>query len=254
MRENLSIALGLMFGHEGGYSNHPSDPGGPTKYGVTHKTLAAHRGVKSVTAAQVKALTLKEAEEVYRRSYWTQSGGDLLPPGIDYMAFDYGVNSGPARAIKSLQKVVGVAQDGIVGGQTVSAVKDYPGGQNKLIKAYAAERLRFLRGLNTWGKFGNGWSRRVNEVQASALKMAAGAKPPSVASPPIDAGNAKANPADTSIVEIVKKEPTLIVSLITALGTFAAGAGPLQWALAAGVVVGIGYGIYRLVKRERANA
>ncbi len=69
-----------MFGDEGGYSNRASDRGGPTKYGVTHKTLAAHRGVPSVAADQVKTMTKMEAEDIYRRSYWGQSGGDLLPP------------------------------------------------------------------------------------------------------------------------------------------------------------------------------
>lgn len=265
MRENLSIALGLMFGHEGGYVNAKTDRGGPTKYGITHKTLAAHRGVAKVTAEQVKALAIKEAEEIYRRSYWVQSGGDLLPAGLDYAAFDFGVNSGPARAIKSLQKVVGVAQDGVVGGQTVNAVNNYKGGIAALIKAYCDERMRFLRSLGGAQGFaanGRGWTIRVTGkdpkgqwksqlgVVGNALRMAQGAKP--VETAPVAGG--KANPADTSIVEIVKKEPSLVVSLITALGTFAAGAGPLQWALAAGVVAAIGYGIYRLVKRERANA
>ena len=108
MRETLTTALDLMFGHEGGYVNNPKDPGGATKYGITHRTLAADRGVRSVTPAQVEALSKEEAAEIYRRSYWVQSGGDLLPVGIDFMAFDYGVNSGPAQAVKSLQRVVGV--------------------------------------------------------------------------------------------------------------------------------------------------
>ena len=77
MRETLPVALDLMFGHEGGYSNVKTDSGGPTKFGVTHRTLAAHRGAASVTAAQVKAMTKEEATEIYRRSYWHQSGGDL---------------------------------------------------------------------------------------------------------------------------------------------------------------------------------
>lgn len=249
-RETLPEALRLMFGHEGGYSNNRSDPGGPTKYGITHRTLAAHRGVPSVTAAQVKALTLKEAEEIYRRSYWTQSGGDLLPAGLDYAAFDYGVNSGPARAVKSLQKVVGVTQDGIVGGQTLAAVERYPGGVQALIRAYCDERMRFLRGLKTWGSFGRGWTNRVNDVKRNATRMADGAQP--VETAPVPAG--KANPADRSVVDIVKKEPTLLVSLLSALGAFAAGAGPVQWALAAAVVAGIAYGLWRLVQRERSNA
>ena len=115
MRETLPKALQLMFGHEGGYSNAKTDRGGPTKYGITHATLAANRGVKSVTADQVKALTRAEAETIYRKSYWGHSGGDVLPVGLDYAAFDFGVNSGPARAAKVLQQVVGVVADGKIG-------------------------------------------------------------------------------------------------------------------------------------------
>ncbi|WP_262515620.1 glycoside hydrolase family 108 protein [Agrobacterium tumefaciens] len=110
-RETLPVALDLMFGHEGGYVNAKTDRGGPTKYGITHKTLAAHRGVASVTAEQVKAMTREEATEIYRRSYWVQSGGDLLPKGLDYAAFDFGVNSGPATAVRRLQRVLGVRED-----------------------------------------------------------------------------------------------------------------------------------------------
>lgn len=264
-RETLPTALALMFGHEGGYVNAKTDRGGPTKYGITHKTLAAHRGVKSVTAEQVKAMSKAEAEAIYRKSYWTQSGGDLLPVGLDYAAFDYGVNSGPARAVKSLQKVVGVTQDGIVGGQTLAAVERYPGGVPSLIKAYCDERMRFLRslgGATGWAANGRGWTIRVTGkdpkgqwkdqpgVVGNALSLAAGF----VGETPLDpVGGEKANPADRSVVDIVKKEPTLVVSLLTALGGLAAGAGPVQWALAAAVVAGVGYAIYRLVKRERAD-
>lgn len=261
--ETLPTALALMFGHEGGYVNAKSDRGGPTKYGITHKTLAAHRGVKSVSAEQVKAMSKAEAEAIYRKSYWTQSGGDLLPVGLDYAAFDYGVNSGPARAVKSLQKVVGVAQDGIVGGQTLAAVDRYPGGAAALIKAYCDERMRFLRSLGGAQGFaanGRGWTIRVTGkdpkgqwkdqpgVVGNALRMAAGAQ--TVENPPVAGG--KANPADRSVTDIVKREPTLVVSLLTALGGLAAGAGPVQWALAVAVVAGVAYAIYRLVKRERA--
>ncbi|MGK9336087.1 glycoside hydrolase family 108 protein [Sinorhizobium meliloti] len=103
-RETLPVALELTFGDEGGYSNVKTDRGGPTKYGVTHATLAAHRGVKAVTAEQVRAMSREEATDIYRRSYWQQCGGDLLPPGLDYAVFDFGVNSGPARfQVASLQ-------------------------------------------------------------------------------------------------------------------------------------------------------
>lgn len=269
-RETLPAALLLMFGHEGGYSADRADTGNwlngklvGTKYGVTGKTLAAHRG-RSVSAADVKALTLEEAEVIYRKSYWIQSGGDLLPAGLDYAAFDFGVNSGPATAVKRLQKVVGVTQDGAVGGQTLAAVSGYKGGLPALIKAYCDERMLYLRGVKTWSKHGRGWTIRVTGkdpkgqyksqpgVVGHALNMAKGAVMPSAI--PGQAGSEKAPPADRSVIDIVKKEPSLLVSLLGGIGTIAAGAGPVQWALAAAVVAGIGYGIYRLVKRERSNA
>lgn len=165
MRETLPRALHLMFGHEGGYVNAKTDRGGPTKYGITHKTLAAHRGVKSVTAAQVKAMTLAEAEAIYRKSYWVQSGGDVLPVGLDYAAFDFGVNSGPGTAVRILQRVVGATQDGEIGKQTLAAVNGYPGGIVKLIRAYCAARMDYLEGLTNpktgFPVNGRGWTIRV---------------------------------------------------------------------------------------------
>src|SRR5690606_38187314 len=116
--------------------------------------------------------------------------------------FDFGVNSGPATAVKHLQKVVGVAQDGIVGGQTVDAVAKY--GVERAIKDYCAERLRYMRGIKTWPKFGKGWTARVRDVEVNAAKMAKGA---AVAAPqtPAPVGPQKAPPTDKTVVEIVKK-------------------------------------------------
>lgn len=170
MRENLSKSLEFMFGHEGGYSNVPADNGGPTKYGITHKTLATYRGVVSVTADQVKALTLTEAEAIYRQNYWTQSGGDVLPTGLDFLVFDMGVNAGPSRAVKILQKVVGTNQDGQIGPQTLSRVESY-GSVEKAINDYSAARLAFYKGLSDWPTFGKGWSSRVESSRKQALSM-----------------------------------------------------------------------------------
>lgn len=168
MRETLSKALGLMFGAEGGYVNAKTDAGGPTKYGITHKTLAAHRGVRSVTAAQVKAMALAEAEAIYRKSYWTQSGGDILPVGLDYAAFDFGVNSGPDTAVEILQKTVGVTQDGRIGPATLAAIHAYPGGAVKLIRDYCAARMVYLQSLSSsktgFPVNGRGWTIRVTGV------------------------------------------------------------------------------------------
>ncbi len=249
MRETLTTALDLMFGHEGGYVNNPKDTGGATKYGITHKTLAAHRGVASVTPAQVKALTKEEATEIYVKSYWTQSGGDLLPVGIDFMAFDYGVNSGPAQAVKSLQRVVGVKADGIVGSQTVAAVSAYKG---DLIRAYAAERLRFMRTLKTWPVFGRGWQKRVESVEAQARQVIRGAVVKTDSSIP----SAKANPTDLSIMETLKK-PEAWASLggaASGLGSILTGTGPIQWALAIMMVGAFFFGLYFLIRRMRDQA
>lgn len=245
MRQTLDIALDLMFGHEGGYVNDPKDSGGPTKYGITHRTLAAHRGVGSVTPAQVKALTKVEATEIYRRSYWVQSGGDLLPVGIDFMAFDYGVNSGPAQAVKSLQRVVGVTADGIVGGQTVAAVNAYKG---DLFAAYANERLRLMRSLKTWRYHGRGWQNRVVSVSAQARQIAKGNFVAGV----VPGNPAKANPADTSIKEVLKKPEAwgALGALITAGASLLSGTGPVQWALALVIVAGVVVGLYSLIKKR----
>lgn len=271
-RENLAVALDLMFGHEGGYVNVKSDRGGPTKYGITHKTLAAARGVTSVTAAQVKAMTREEAVEIYRRSYWAQAGGDLLPSGLDYAAFDFGVNSGPQTAVKKLQAVLQAKKvyagniDGHIGEQTIAAMSAYPGGVKELIIDYCEERMRYLRSLtNAKTGFpvnGRGWTIRVTGVDplgkfkkqagvvGNALKMVNSVTPlPTIA--PVEA-EAKAVVQDTGIAEVLKKPEAWgpLGGFLSAAGAIFAGAGPIQWALAilmiAGGIVGLVYFIQRI--------
>lgn len=269
-RETLPAALKLLFGDEGGYSNKKTDKGGPTKYGITHKTLAAHRGVKSVSAASVEAMTLAEAADIYELSYWSQSGGDLLPIGLDYETFDFGVNSGPSRGVMELQKVLGVAVDGSVGGETLQAIDTYPGGIEKLIRDYADQRMRFLRSLGGKQGFsvnGRGWTIRVTGIDplgkwkstpgvvgnAIALARKAPIRVTTVSDP---AGAPKASTKSTSIVETLKKPEAWAPAggLLTAIGGFAAGTGPVQWAIAAAMLIGVSYGVYRLVQRDRAEA
>lgn len=265
-KQTLPTALALMFGHEGGYVNSKTDAGGPTKYGITAKTLGAARKLgRAATAAEVKALGLPEAENIYRTSYWIQSGGDLLPAGLDYAAFDFGVNSGPGTAVRKLQKVLGVGQDGIVGAQTVAAVSSYKGGAPALIKAYCDERMVYLRGLGGKQGFaanGRGWTIRVTGkdpksqwkaqpgVIGNALRLAEGAQP--VENPAVAGG--KSPPSNTSVTEVLKKPEAWapLGGLLSAVGGIAAGAGPVQWALAVVLVAAVGYGIYALVKRERS--
>lgn len=272
-RHTLPTALALCFGSEGGYVNSATDRGGPTKYGITHKTLAAHRGVKSVTPAEVKAMKLEEAELIYRRSYWAQSGGDLLPAGLDYMTFDFGVHSGPQTAVKKLQEVLAAAGvykgkiDGHIGEETLQAIMDYPGGIAQLISDYCDRRMKYMRSLGGktgWSTNGRGWTIRVtgrdpkgiwkpqSGVIGNALRLARSADVvPEDTPKSVPAG--KAVPQDTSLTEVLKKPEAWgpLTGLITGVGALASGSGPMQWALAAAMVAGACVGIWYFVRRVR---
>jgi lysozyme family protein len=170
-------ALKRVLVHEGGYSNHPSDPGGPTNFGITIYDYRKY--VKpGATAADVRTMRLDDAKAIYRVKYWGAMGCDDLPPGLDYAMFDYGVNSGCARAIKVLQRILGLVDNGKVTDAVIAATKKND--IAKLVVALCDERLRFLRSLKTWPVFGGGWGRRVAEVKTAALAMvdSAGAPAP----------------------------------------------------------------------------
>ena len=166
---SYNAALARLLAHEGGYSNHPSDPGGPTNYGITIHDY--RRYVKAdADAADMRAMPLGDARAIYKTKYWDALACDDLPAGLDYCVFDYGVNSGISRAAKVLQRVLGVADDGRIGPLTLTAVARRDAGE--LVEKICDERLVFLRRLKTWPVFGRGWGRRVAEVKAVALAMA----------------------------------------------------------------------------------
>jgi hypothetical protein len=103
-------ALRRLLAHEGGYSNHPSDPGGPTNFGITLTDY--RRYIKpDATAADVRAMSVDQAKAIYRKRYWDAQRCDDLPAGVDYSVFDYGVNSGIGRSGKVLRRVVGLPAD-----------------------------------------------------------------------------------------------------------------------------------------------
>lgn len=150
---------------EGGYVDHPRDPGGATNMGITHRTLAAWRGEK-VSKADVRALTRAEALEIYKAQYWDTIRGDQLPAGLDYALFDYAVNSGPGRAAKDLQRVLGVAADGIIGALTLAAIAAAE--VKQLILDLCERRWAFVQRLSTFDAFGTGWRRRIWGKQMGA--------------------------------------------------------------------------------------
>lgn len=167
--QNFETALAHVFKVEGGYADHPSDPGGATNFGITRATLASWRG-KPVSKAEVKALTRAEAASIYRANYWDKVKGDDLPSGVDLAMFDHAVHSGPNRAIRNLQGALRVTVDGIQGPQTAAALNTQPA--DIVIRAMTSRRMALLERLPTWKTFGRGWTRRVNDTQAAALELA----------------------------------------------------------------------------------
>jgi lysozyme family protein len=163
-------ALRRLLVHEGGYTNHPSDPGGPTNFGITIYDYRKY--VKpNATAADVRAMKLDEAKSIYRTKYWAAQRCDDLPAGVDGSVFDYGVNSGIGRSGKVLRRVVGLPDHtSVVTDEVLNAVAKRDA--KAVILAINDERLRFLKSLKTWSVFGTGWSRRVAEVRALSLHLA----------------------------------------------------------------------------------
>lgn len=170
MKDNFDAALKAILHHEGGYVDHPADPGGRTNLGVTQKVWEEWVG-HPVDEKQMRALTPELVAPLYKKKYWDKVCGDELPTGVDLAVFDLAVNSGPGRAAKMLQKVLGVAQDGAIGPQTL--LKAVNVDSSKLVADYNAQRLAFLMALPQWDTFGKGWGRRVAEVTEQATHMTA---------------------------------------------------------------------------------
>ena len=165
----FEICLARILHHEGGYVDHPKDPGGATNLGVTLATLSDYRG-RPATKAEVKALTPDTVAPIYEARYWKAAACDKLPPGVDYMAFDLAVNSGPGRAKKYVQEAVGVTADGAIGPKTLAAVKAVPAVD--LVNRISHRREVFYRSLPTFSTFGRGWMNRLAEVTATAAREA----------------------------------------------------------------------------------
>ena len=170
-KENWSKCFEWMLKHEGGWSEHPNDPGGATNLGVTIGTLSDWLG-RPATKAEVRALTRDDVEPIYKQRYWDACQADDLPAGIDHAVVDFGVNSGPRRAIIGLQRALGVADDGVIGPITLAAAKSaHPLG---IVRKVCAGRLHFMRQLSTWPTFGRGWQRRVDRVEQEAAGLIKG--------------------------------------------------------------------------------
>jgi lysozyme family protein len=170
MRANFADCLEIVLHFEGGYSDHPSDPGGATNHGITRAVLSEWRG-KQVSKSDVKALSLDEARDIYEARYWNAVCGDELPSGIDLIVFDCAVNQGVGRAIRLLQQSLQITPDGKFGPVTLAAVRNRP--QHEIVVEYGARRMNAYGLLRTlFPVFGLGWSRRLMEVFQASVRMA----------------------------------------------------------------------------------
>lgn len=145
-------AFERLIGHEGGYVNHPSDPGGETKYGISKR---------SYPGEDIKGMTLERAKEIYRRDYWGPAGCDAVPGPIRFDLFDTAVNAGPKTAVRFLQHAVRETPDGILGPRTLQAVSSME--PHRLVARFNGWRLDHLNNLPTWAVFGAGWTQRIAE-------------------------------------------------------------------------------------------
>ncbi|MBK19052.1 MAG: hypothetical protein CMM52_09500 [Rhodospirillaceae bacterium] len=118
MKKNFENSLKHVLIHEGGWADHPRDPGGATMKGVTLATFRRHFG-EAKSKRALRNISDDQLRQIYRSGYWDRCRCDQLPSGVDYAVFDAAVNSGPGRSAKWLQAVIGAKQDGGIGPKTL---------------------------------------------------------------------------------------------------------------------------------------
>ena len=168
MQKNYDKCLETILHHEGGYVNHPKDPGGETNLGVTKRVYEEWGGTKNM-----KDLQVSDVAPIYKKNYWDKMKGDDLPGGLDLCVFDFGVNAGPGRAAKYLQKMIGTVVDGGIGPNTLAKLDSYVKEHTiqETIEKYQSMRQEYYESLSTFSTFGKGWTRRVKETTTLAHKL-----------------------------------------------------------------------------------
>ncbi len=230
MKPTFDAYMPELFKHEGGYMDHPRDPGGATNLGITLKTLSDWRG-RAVSKHEVRTLKKAEATEIYRANYWNKISGDSLAAGPDAALFDVAVNSGVGRARQWAPLAKGN-----------DAVAD--------VKVICARRRSFFRSLKTFDVFGKGWMRRVNSVEAWCIAWAV----------KVQGGDVKAvlQGEAAGAKKVAKKQQDAAVT-----GTVVTGGGgavaDVNWiaiaVVAVPIAIGLGWLIYNAVaNRGRAEA
>ena len=166
----------MVLAHEGGFTNDQRDSGnhlpdgrqGSTMLGCTQANWEAYVG-HQVTQDEMRKLTKEDVKPLYKKNYWDAVSGDLLPSGLDYAAFDFAINAGPAASRKMIQRALGVTADGVFGPKTLAAIQSADA--KELMQKFSDAKTTFYKGLSNFNVYGKGWLQRVADVQAVANKM-----------------------------------------------------------------------------------
>lgn len=163
--------LARILKHEGGYVNDPLDSGGRTNLGVTQRVWEEFVG-HPVTEADMKALTPQKIAPMYKLKYWNPSYCEVLPKGLDYVVFDFAVNAGTGRSVKTLQQAIGCVADGVIGPKTMAAINN--ANPKDLITKFSDARADFYQGIVArkpdQARFIKGWLNRVEDARKLALE------------------------------------------------------------------------------------
>jgi lysozyme family protein len=166
MINNFKECLDLVLKSEGGWVNHPSDPGGETNLGVTKRVWIEYVGHP---VESLKKLTKEDVAPLYELKYWRPCYCEVLPRGLDFVVFSMGVNAGPGRSVKLLQSAIGCVPDGVIGPRTRELIS--ASNSANLIAKFSETRREYYRSLKTFPIFGKGWLARVDREEQEALDM-----------------------------------------------------------------------------------
>ena len=168
MIDNWNACFSHILDVEGGFFDHPRDPGGATNMGITKKTYERWLG-RACTVDELKQIPVPIVEQIYRDFYWSKVRGDILPDGVDLILFDLGVHAGYPRSIRMAQRVVGTKPDGILGPITLAAIREKD--LLDFINQFSERKMAFYRRLSTWDVFGRGFTNRSKKTQIAALNL-----------------------------------------------------------------------------------
>lgn len=170
--DNFENCFSFTVGVEGGLTLDREDRGNWTS---GHVGIGELNGTKyGISAASypkldIRNLTMEKAKEIYRRDYWNRVQGDRLPRGLDLVAFDGAVNSGPGPSEEWIQEAVGAIPDGVIGPKTLAAIANHD--LEETIKKSCENRLGAMKTFHGWGRYHNGWTNRIERLQTAALNM-----------------------------------------------------------------------------------